>query len=33
MRTTFSRTLFALAAIIIAAMLLVGLSFQILVKN
>ena len=33
MRTTFSRTLFALAAIILAAMLLVGLSFQILVKN
>ena len=33
MRTTFSRTLFALAAILLAAMLLVGLSFQILVKN
>ena len=33
MKTTFSRTLCALAAIILAAMLLVGLSFQILVKN
>ena len=33
MKTTFSRTLFALAVILSAAMLLVGLSFQILVKN
>ena len=33
MKTTFSRTLCALAAIILASMLLVGLSFQILVKN
>ena len=33
MKTTFSRTLFALAVILSAAMLLVGLSFQILIKN
>ena len=33
MRTTFSRTLCALAAILIAAMVLVGFPFQVLVKN
>ena len=33
MRSTFSRTLFALAAILLAALVLVGVSFQGLVKN
>ena len=33
MRTTFSRTLCSLAAILIAAMVLVGFPFQVLVKN